>query len=72
MKSKKDSTEQRFTVTLELETFQAKTPLDAVLEALKTMDDNCGLVYNVTDNITGEKFVVDMAEDEGNEVTPKN
>jgi hypothetical protein len=61
---------QRFTVTLELESFEANTPLEAVQEVLRLMlefeegKQSCeNMIYNVTDNITGEKFTVDMAEE---------
>lgn len=61
---------QRFTVTLELESFQANTPLEAVQEVLRLMMEfeegkqSCeNMIYDVTDNITGEKFTVDMAEE---------
>jgi hypothetical protein len=63
-------TGQRFTVTLELESFEANTPLEAVQEVLRLMlefedgKQSCeNMIYDVTDNITGEKFTVDMAEE---------
>jgi hypothetical protein len=65
-----EDTGQRFTITLELESFEAKTPLEAVQEALRLMleyeegKQSCEtMIYEVTDNITGEKFTVDMAEE---------
>ena len=74
------STAQRFTVTLELETVNAKTPLEAVRECLRMMleheedKQSCeGFIYDVVDNITGEKFTVDMAEEEDEDkVIPNN
>lgn len=70
---------QRFTITLELESFEANTPLEAVQEALRNMleyeegQQACeGMIYDVTDNITGEKFTVDMSEDDENKVLPNN
>lgn len=69
---------QRFTVTLKLESFEAKTPLEAAQEALRLMlewegdKQSCeNMIFDVTDNITGEKFTVDMAE-ENNQVLPNN
>lgn len=60
----------QFTVTLELQTFEAKTPLEAVKEVLRMMLDwedgkqSCeGFIYDVTDEITKEKFTVDMSEE---------
>lgn len=73
------STGQWFTINLELESFDAKTPLEAVQEALRLMlewedgKQSCeGMIYDVTDNITGEKFTVDMSEDDENKVLPNN
>jgi hypothetical protein len=70
---------QRFTINLELESFDAKTPIEAVKEALRLMlewedgKQSCeGMIYDVTDNITGEKFTVDMSEDDENKVLPNN
>ncbi len=83
---KAEKTGQRFTVTLELETFESQTPLEAVQECLRMMlkfdegststsftKQSCeGFIYYVTDNITGEKFTVDMSEDDENKVSPNN
>jgi len=72
-------TAQRFTVTLELESFSAQTPLEAVQECLRLMLEHedgqqaCeGFIYDVTDNITGEKFTIDMSEDDEDKVLPNN
>jgi hypothetical protein len=71
---------QKFTVILELESFEAKTPLEAVQEALRLMleweadKQSCeSMIFDVTDNITGEKFTVDMAEEnDEDKVLPNN
>jgi len=75
-----EDTGQRFTITLELESFEAKTPLEAVQEALRLMleieegKQSCErMIYEVTDNITGESFTVDMAEEnDEDKVLPNN
>lgn len=75
-----EDTGQKFTVILELESFEAKTPLEAVQEALRLMLDwegdkqSCeSMIFDVTDNITGEKFTVDMAEEnDEDKVLPNN
>jgi hypothetical protein len=68
---------QRFTVTLELESFEANTPLEAVKEVLRLMLEHedgqqaCeGMIYVVTDNLTNKKVSVDMSEDDENKVLP--
>ena len=79
-KSDAEKAGQRFTITLELESFEAKTPLEAVQEALRLMleyeegKQSCEtMIYEVTDNITGEKFTVDMAEEnDEDKVLPNN
>ena len=68
---------QRFTVTLELESFEAQTPIEAVKEVLRLMleyEDGkqaCeGMIYVVTDNLTNKKVSVDMSEDDENKILP--
>jgi hypothetical protein len=70
-------TGQRFTVTLELESFEAQTPIEAVKEILRLMLEHedgkqaCeGMIYVVTDNLTNKKVSVDMSEDDENKVLP--
>ena len=72
-------TGQRFTVTLELESFEAQTPIEAVKEILRLMLEHedgqqaCeGFIYDVVDNITGSKYTVDMSEDDENKVLSNN
>jgi hypothetical protein len=67
----------RFTVTLELESFEAQTPIEAVKEILRLMLEHedgqqaCeGMIYVVTDNLTNKKVSVDMSEDDENKVLP--
>ena len=71
------STSQRFTITLELESFEAQTPIEAVKEVLRLMLEHedgqqvCeGMIYVVTDNLTNKKVSVDMSEDDENKVLP--
>ena len=68
---------QHFTVTLELESFEAQTPIEAVKEILRLMLEHedgkqaCeGMIYVVTDNLTNKKVSVDMSEDDENKVLP--
>lgn len=71
---------QRFTVTLELETFEAQTPIEAVKEVLRLMLEHedgqqaCeGMIYVVTDNLTNKKVSVDMSEEnDEDKVLPNN
>jgi hypothetical protein len=75
--SEETPTGQRFTVTLELESFEAQTPIEAVKEILRLMLEHedgqqaCeGMIYVVTDNLTNKKVSVDMSEDDENKVLP--
>lgn len=68
-----------FGIRLELESFNAKTPLEAVKEALRLMSDMEdgkpayeGFIYDVTDNLTGKRYTVDMSEDDEDKVLPVN
>jgi len=62
--------QQTFTVSLTFESVDAKNPLEAVKTILKWLEDDSEMVYDVTNELTGEKFTVDMAEDEENQVLP--
>jgi hypothetical protein len=64
--------QQTFTVSLTFGSVDAKNPLEAVKTILKWLEYDSEMVYDVTNELTGEKFTVDMAEDEENAVLPNN
>lgn len=62
-----------FTVSLTFTDIDAKDPLKAVKKILKWIEEDANsMVYDVINEITNEKFTVDLSETEGNEVLINN
>jgi len=61
-----------FTISLTFTDIVAKNPLEAVNTIIEWLEDARTMIYDVTNELTGEKFTVDMAEDEENAVLPNN
>ncbi len=59
-----------FTISLTFTDINAKNPLEAVNTIIEWLEDARTMCYDVTNELTGEKFTVDMAEDEENAVLP--
>ena len=62
-----------YTISITFTDQQAKNPIEAVenfIESLKEDANSC--IYDVEDEETGEKFTVDMSEDDENKVLPNN
>ena len=62
-----------FTVSLTFECVDAKTPKEAVNKILSWIKDGIDdMTFDAENEITGEKFTVDLSEDEDNQVLPNN
>jgi hypothetical protein len=62
-----------YTVSLVLTDQQHENPLEAVKEFVKVIkDDAYSLIYDVEDEDTGEKFTVDLSEEDEDAVLPNN
>jgi hypothetical protein len=62
-----------FTVTLTFECVDAKTPQEAVQKILGWIKEGVDdMIFDVQNEITEEKFTVDLSEDEENQVLPNN
>lgn len=61
-----------YKVTLTFEGVDAKNPLEATKKILKWLEDANTMTYDVEDELTGNKFTVDLAEDEEDAVLPNN
>lgn len=62
-----------FTVRLEIPQILASSPLEAVKEMIKWIQDGVDeMVFDVKNDSTGKKFTVDMSEEEGEQVLPNN
>ena len=72
-KSDAEKTAPSFTVSLTFECVDAKSPQDAVQTILKWIKEGVDeMVFDVQNEITNEKFTVDLNEDEENQVLPNN
>ena len=79
-KHNSDNTETKgkiktFTVSVTFTDMVSKNPLEAAKKACKWLLDNNDaktMVYDVMDEITGEKFTVDLSEDDEDAVLPNN
>ena len=62
-----------YTVSLTLTDQQHENPLIAVKEFVKAIiEDGYVLIYDVEDEDTGEKFTVDLSEEDEDAVLPNN
>jgi hypothetical protein len=64
-----------FSVSISFTDMVAKNPLEAAKKACKWLlenEDAKNMIYDVEDEITGEKFSVDLSEDDENSVLPNN
>ena len=62
-----------FTVSLTFTDIDAKDPLSAVKKILKWIEEDVDvMIYDVTNEVTNEKFTVDLSEDDENVVLPNN
>lgn len=64
---------QTYSVSLTFTDIQAKNPLEATKKILEWIyDDANTMIYDVEDELTGDKFTVDLSEDDDNAVLPNN
>lgn len=62
-----------FTVTLTFECVDAKNPLQATKKALSWIKQGVeDMIFDVTNEITEDKFTVDLSEEDENAVLPNN
>jgi hypothetical protein len=64
-----------FSVSISFTDMVAKNPLDAAKKACKWLlenEDAKNMIYDVEDETTGEKFSVDLSEDDEDAVLPNN
>lgn len=70
-----DNTEdnmQTYSVSLTFTDIQADNPLEAAKTILKWLVDAETMTYDVEDELTGNKFTVDLAEEDEDAVLPNN
>lgn len=63
---------QTYSVSLTFTDIQADNPLEAAKTILKWLVDAETMIYDVEDELTGNKFTVDLSEDDDNAVLPNN
>ncbi len=64
---------QTYTVTLTFEGIDAKDPLSATKQVLKWIQDGADkMIYDVENELTGDKFTVDLSEEDEDAVVPNN
>ena len=62
-----------FEVTLTFTDIMAKNPLEATKKILKWIEeDAANMIYDVKNELTGEKFTVDLSENDEDAVLPNN
>jgi hypothetical protein len=64
-----------FSVSISFTDMVAKNPLEAAKKVCKWLlenEDAKNMIYDVEDETTGEKFSVDLSEDDENSVLPNN
>lgn len=62
-----------FEVTLTFTDIQAKNPLEATKKILKWIEEDASnMIYDVKNELTGEKFMVDLSENDEDAVLPNN
>ena len=63
---------QTYSISLTFTDISAKNPLKAVKKILEWLEDANTMIYDVEDELTGNKFTVDLSEDDDNAVLPNN
>ena len=64
---------QTYSVSLTFTDIQAKNPLEATKKILKWIEEDANtMIYDVEDELTGNKFTVDLSEDDEDAVLPNN
>ena len=63
---------QTYSVSLTFTDIDAKNPLEATKKILNWLSEADAMVYDVTNELTLEKFTVDLSEDDDNAVLPNN
>jgi hypothetical protein len=64
---------QTYSVSLTFTDIQAKNPLEATKKILKWIEEDANtMIYDVEDELTNEKFTVDLSEDDADAVLPNN
>ena len=62
-----------FTVSLTFTDIVAKNPLEATKKILKWIEEDSNMmIYDVEDETTGDKYTVDLSEDDEDAVLPNN
>jgi len=62
-----------FEVTLTFTDIMAKNPLEATKKILKWIEEDASnMIYDVKNELTGEKFTVDLSENDEDAVLPNN
>jgi len=62
-----------FKVTLTFEDIDAKDPLSVTKQVLKWIQDGADkMIYDVENELTGDKFTVDLSEEDEDAVVPNN
>jgi hypothetical protein len=62
-----------FEVTLTFTDIQAKNPLEATKKILKWIEEDASnMIYDVKNELNGEKFTVDLSENDEDAVLPNN
>ena len=70
-----DNTEdnlQTYSISLTFTDISADNPLEAVKKILDWLEDANTMIYDVEDELTGDKFTVDLSEDDDNAVLPND
>jgi hypothetical protein len=73
--AKSDSEKEQITfeVTLTFTDIMAKNPLEATKKILKWIEEDASnMIYDVKNELTGEKFTVDLSENDEDAVLPNN
>lgn len=63
---------QTYSISLTFTDISANNPLEAVKKILDWLEDANTMIYDVEDELTGEKFTVDLSEDDADAVLPNN
>ena len=61
---------QTYSVSLSFTDIQADSPLEAAKKIVEWLKDANTMIYDVEDELTGNKFTVDLAEDDEDAVLP--
>ena len=62
-----------YTISITFTDQQAKNPIEAVENFIEYLKEDANMyIYDVEDEESGERFSVDMSEDDENKVLPNN